>query len=117
MNTSYSKFLPAGMRSRVVAVWSYIVAGIGIWLSVSYFLGPGDTCIAPNIADLVRLSIVMGVVQLIVSVRVILFTLRLNQPSGRIYKLILVIATLILLCVQLLVAMGYGFGVGTACTT
>jgi len=116
MNGS-AKLLPPSASGKATAIFGYAVATIGIFLSITYFMGPGDSCIASNKAELATGSILIGIVQLLVSIGLVAIVRKLNMRTSKTYDTAVGITACVILALQLIFAMGYSFGTGTACTT
>ena len=112
-----TKLLPSSAGGKFTAIFGYIVAAIGVFLSISYFMGPSGSCTASNRAELVTGSILIGIVQLLVSVGLMALVRKLNVRTSITYNTAVGFAACVLFALQLLFAIGYSFGVGTACTT
>jgi hypothetical protein len=111
------KILPASLGNKVVAILSYIVVAIGLFLAFTYFMGPSGACTATNRGELTSRSIIIGIIQLVASLGLLALVRGLNKHTSAIYSVVTIVAACVLLVLQLFFAMGYAFAIGTACTT
>jgi len=108
---------PKTMGGRIVAVLGYITSAAGIALSVNYLLIPLSKCDVDTKGALVISSLIIGFIQLLLAVGFARMVWALTRRNSLLYKLLVFTGVIILLFGELAFAIGYAFGMGTACTT
>lgn len=112
-----TKWLPPSVGGKMAAIFGHLVAAIGVYASISYFLMPLSPCKASNKVDLTVQSIMLGVVQGLVVYGLVRHIRSLNQHDTASRNVSVVLVSAVVLVVQIMVVAGFAFGVGTACTT
>ncbi len=112
-----AKLFPGTVSGKIVASLGYISAATGIALAVNYFLTTFGACDTDTKDALVISSLIVGLIQLLLAIGFTRMVWALTHRDRPFYKLFILTAAVVLFFGQLAFMIGYGFAMGTSCTT